>query len=90
MSGLRLKSGCKILLIFHSCIDYICYAVALLRYGVGLSESKLMVWGPFLRVEVLFFIFFIFIYFFILFYFIFFSVSFSSTFEIIGSKLLGW
>jgi hypothetical protein len=54
--------------------DDVCYAVALLHCGVSLSESRLMVWDPVLRVPV-----------FIDFFFFFFS----STFEIVGSKLIG-
>jgi hypothetical protein len=64
-----------LLLVFHSFIDDVSYAVALLHCGVILSESKLMVWDPVLRFQ-------IFIDFF-------FSISFSSTFEIFGSKLIG-
>ena len=52
MHGLRLKCGCTILLVFHSFIDDVCYAVALLHCGVSLSGSKLMVWDPVLRVQV--------------------------------------
>jgi len=68
------KCGCAILLVFHSFIDDVCYAVALLHCGVGLSESKLMVWDPVFRVQ-------IFIDFFL-------SISFSGTFEIVVSKLI--
>jgi hypothetical protein len=46
------KFVCAVLLVFHSFIDDIFYAVAFLLCGVGLSESKLMVWDPVLRVQV--------------------------------------
>ena len=39
------------LLVFHSFIDDICYAMALLPRGVGLSESKFMAWDPVLQVQ---------------------------------------
>jgi hypothetical protein len=39
------------LLVFHSFIADICYAVTFLQCGVGLSESKLMFWDPGLRVQ---------------------------------------
>jgi len=52
MPGLRLKCGCTILLVFHSFIDDVCYAVAMLHCGMSLSESKLMVWDSVLRVQV--------------------------------------
>ena len=52
MPGLRLKMRLYNTYGFHSFIDDICYAVALLHCGVGLSESRLMVWDPFLRVKV--------------------------------------
>jgi len=73
MPGLGLKMRFTILLVFHSFIDDVCYAVALLHCRVSLSESKLMVWDPFLRVQV---------------FIDFLSLSFSSTFEIVGSKLI--
>jgi len=47
-----LKCGCTILLVFHSFVDDICYAVALLHCGINLLESILMVWDPILRVQV--------------------------------------
>jgi hypothetical protein len=50
--GLRLKMRLTKLLVFHSFIDDICYAVAFLHCGVSLSESKLMDWDPCLRVQV--------------------------------------
>jgi hypothetical protein len=40
------------LLVFHSFIDDVCYAVALLHCGVSLLESKLMVWDPVLQIEI--------------------------------------
>jgi hypothetical protein len=76
MPGLRLKMRFTILMVFHSFIDDVCYAVAFLHCRVSLSESKLMVWYPFLRVQV---------------FVDFFSISFiylSSNFETVGSKLI--
>jgi hypothetical protein len=48
--------------------------MALWHCGVSLSESKLMVWDPVLRVQI---------------FIDFFNTSFSSTFEIVGSKRIG-
>jgi hypothetical protein len=63
-----------VLLVLHSFIDDICYAVGLLHCGVGLSEYKLMAWDPVLRVQVFIDVF---------------SIDFSSTCEIVGCKLIG-
>jgi hypothetical protein len=46
-----------------------------LHCGVGLSESKLMLWDPVLWVQV---------------FIDFLSISFSSNFEIVSTKLIGW
>ena len=57
----------SILPFFHSFIYDVCYAMALLHCGEGLSECKLMVWCPVLPVQVVI---------------DFFSISLSSTFKL--------
>jgi hypothetical protein len=74
MRSLRLKIRLTKLLVFHSFIDDICYAVELLHCGMSLSESKLMNGIHACGFKSLL---------------IFLSISFASTFEIIGSKLTG-
>jgi hypothetical protein len=38
-------------MVFQSFVDGVCYTVALLYCGVGLSETELVVWNPVLRVR---------------------------------------
>ena len=54
MPDLRLNMRCTILLVFHSFIDGVCYAVTFLPCGVSLSESKLMVWDPVLTGSIIY------------------------------------
>jgi hypothetical protein len=65
--------GCTKLLVFHSFINDVCYAVTFLHCGVSLSESELMVWDPVGRFQV---------------FTEFFEYKFSITFEIVGIKLI--
>jgi hypothetical protein len=51
MPGLRLKMRLYKTVGFCSFIDDVCNAVALLHFGLSLSESGLMVWDPVLRVQ---------------------------------------
>jgi hypothetical protein len=53
MHGLGLKMRLYNTFGFPSFIDDVCYAVVLLHCGVSLPESKLMVWDPGLRVQIL-------------------------------------
>jgi hypothetical protein len=74
MTGLRLKMRLYNTAGFHSFIDDISHAVAFLHCGVSLSECRLMVSVPVLRFQdILEFL----------------SINFSSTFEIVGIKLIG-
>jgi len=52
MLGLRQKTRLYNTVEFLSFVGDICYALALLHCGVGLSESILMVWEPVFWVQV--------------------------------------